>query len=165
MTHTNFRDSSVAFRILYCIALVIAVIPQLASLRYGWLLIAQMPRNQNIVNPAIAMFSIVLPILFGVLVAYRIWSIATRRSRLSHVSERGFLAVGRAISAFLIGLFVVLWVISLAGLLYSRIGAVSLITASFMGFLPSSLLAFELCRVMGLEHRTALPQAPNPDGG
>jgi len=142
-----------AFRVAYCIAIVLVVLPRIGEVLYGAKLLAAFPENANIVNPVYGVLGIAISLTLGAVLLYRAWVVGRGLVKLGPIVLDGFLSWAQKMSVVVLLASVLLWLVSTIGMLVTRIGAVSLISSGFRGFIPLSLATFELCRLLALDRQ------------
>lgn len=153
MSTSDTGLNGLPFRIAYCLALVLVALPRIGEVVYGANLLGAVSENPNIVNPVFGVLGIAISIALGAVLLYRAWLVGRGYVQLGPLVVGSFLSWTQRISVVVLLASILLWLVSIAGLIITRIGAVSLISSSFKAFIPLSLATFELCRLIAVDHR------------
>lgn len=145
-------EASLFTRIIYLFGLGLIILTFLAKVPFALRLLSQIGRNQNLVNPILAVVLIITAIVVVVTLGKRFLDIARGKLKLSAVISSKKTLYIRRIGLTLLSIGVSITLLVFISAFFIRGGGQMMIAAYFSFAIPLGLVLFELSRMKEFEN-------------
>jgi len=138
---------------MYLLGLALIILSFLENVPYALMLLSQMGRNPNIINPVLAIVLIAVAFIVLIFLGGRFLNIARGKIKLdAFIYDKGSMYL-RVFGMVLLSLGVVVKLLVYGSMFIVRGGGQILIASSFTFAIPLGLVLFELSRLSGFENK------------